>query len=191
MAGVHAGRTGVRYPYATDVASSYGVAMRGRWSMRRQRAGLALGAWSALAGTRSNGSLRAAPGPAMRCASSGADRCGRPIPHPCRCATFFDVRGIAGRADARRRRRARPRAVPGHAAPALAPSPSTRRRRLRADSARRLLELRPGDLVTLGTKVADEGELNVAGQRVAGGMCGAIRGRAAFVVRSLPSRGDA
>jgi flagellar motor switch/type III secretory pathway protein FliN len=58
-------------------------------------------------------------------------------------------------------------------------------------SARRLLELRPGDLVPLGTKVVDEGELNVAGQRVAGGMCGAIRGRAAFVVRSLPSRGDA
>ncbi len=58
-------------------------------------------------------------------------------------------------------------------------------------TARRLLELRPGDLVPLGTKVADEGELNVAGQRVAGGICGAIRGRAAFVVRSLPSRGDA
>jgi flagellar motor switch/type III secretory pathway protein FliN len=58
-------------------------------------------------------------------------------------------------------------------------------------SARRLLELRPGDLVALGTKVADEGELNVAGQRVAGGICGAVRGRAAFIVRSLPSRGDA
>jgi len=57
-------------------------------------------------------------------------------------------------------------------------------------TARRLLELRPGDLVVLGTKVADEGELNVAGQRVADGTCGVARGRTAFVVRSLHARGD-
>lgn len=57
-------------------------------------------------------------------------------------------------------------------------------------SARRLLDLRPGDLVALGTKVVDAGELNVAGQRVAGGICGVVRGRAAFAVRSIHARGD-
>ena len=48
----------------------------------------------------------------------------------------------------------------------------------------RLLDLRPGSVVPLGTKGADDGELNVAGQRVAFGSCGVRNGRAAFQVRS-------
>ncbi len=52
-------------------------------------------------------------------------------------------------------------------------------------TARRLLDLRPGELIVLGTKVVDAGELNVAGQRVAEGVCGVVRGRAAFAVRSI------
>jgi flagellar motor switch/type III secretory pathway protein FliN len=58
-------------------------------------------------------------------------------------------------------------------------------------SAGRLLELRVGDVVTLHTKVEGDGELKVAGQGIAGGICGVVRGRTAFVVRSLYSRGDA
>jgi hypothetical protein len=57
--------------------------------------------------------------------------------------------------------------------------------------ARRLLDLRVGDLVCLRTKVAGEGELNVAGQRIALGTCGVRHGRAAFDVRSAKMRGDA
>ncbi|MGA2392879.1 MAG: FliM/FliN family flagellar motor C-terminal domain-containing protein [Candidatus Lustribacter sp.] len=55
----------------------------------------------------------------------------------------------------------------------------------------RLLELRPGSVVTLGTKVEGEGELNVAGQRIAFGTCGFRHGRTAFEVRSVRLRGDA
>jgi flagellar motor switch/type III secretory pathway protein FliN len=54
----------------------------------------------------------------------------------------------------------------------------------------RLLELRPGMLVPLGTKVEGEGELNVAGQRIGLGTCGLRDGRAAFEVRSITMRGD-
>ena len=55
----------------------------------------------------------------------------------------------------------------------------------------RLLELRVGSVVTLGTKVEGEGELNVAGQRIAFGTCGLRQGRTAFEVRSVMLRGDA
>lgn len=55
----------------------------------------------------------------------------------------------------------------------------------------RLLELRVGSVVTLGTKVEGEGELNVAGQRIAFGTCGLRQGRTAFEVRSIMLRGDA
>jgi hypothetical protein len=57
-------------------------------------------------------------------------------------------------------------------------------------SAGRLLELRIGDIVTLETKVGEDGELKVAGQGIADGICGVVRGRAAFAVRSLYSRGE-
>jgi flagellar motor switch/type III secretory pathway protein FliN len=57
-------------------------------------------------------------------------------------------------------------------------------------TADRLLELQAGDLIVLRTKVAGEGELKVAGQRVAGGLCGVAGGRAAFFVRSVYPRGD-
>jgi flagellar motor switch/type III secretory pathway protein FliN len=55
----------------------------------------------------------------------------------------------------------------------------------------RLLDLQPGSVVLLGTKVAGEGELNVAGQRIAFGTCGVRSGRFAFEVRSVAMRGDA
>jgi flagellar motor switch/type III secretory pathway protein FliN len=55
----------------------------------------------------------------------------------------------------------------------------------------RLLELRLGSVVTLGTKVEGEGELNVAGQRIAFGTCGLRQGHTAFEVRSVMLRGDA
>lgn len=55
----------------------------------------------------------------------------------------------------------------------------------------RLLELRVGDLVRLSTKVADNGELKVGDQRIASGACGVRRGRAAFAVRTVATRGDA
>ena len=54
----------------------------------------------------------------------------------------------------------------------------------------RLLELRVGSVVPLGTKVEGEGELNVAGQRIAFGTCGLRNGRTAFEVRSIMLRGD-
>jgi flagellar motor switch/type III secretory pathway protein FliN len=54
----------------------------------------------------------------------------------------------------------------------------------------RLLELQPGSLVALSTKVEDEGELNLAGQRIALGSCGVRNGRAAFEVRIQTMRGD-
>jgi len=57
--------------------------------------------------------------------------------------------------------------------------------------ASRLLDLRVGDVVRLRTKVAGEGELNVAGQRIAVGTCGVRMGRVAFDVRSITLRGDA
>jgi len=57
--------------------------------------------------------------------------------------------------------------------------------------ASRLLDLRVGDVVRLHTKVAGEGELNVAGQRMAVGTCGVRNGLAAFDVRSTKMRGDA
>jgi len=47
----------------------------------------------------------------------------------------------------------------------------------------RLLDLRPGSVVPLGTKVEGEGELNLAGQRIALGTCGVSNGRSAFQVR--------
>lgn len=53
----------------------------------------------------------------------------------------------------------------------------------------RLLELRAGSVVPLSTKVESEGELNVAGQRIAFGTCGQRHGRPAFEVRSLTMRG--
>jgi hypothetical protein len=54
----------------------------------------------------------------------------------------------------------------------------------------RLLELQPGSLVRLGTKVDGAGELNVAGQGIAFGTCGLRHGRTAFEVRSVSMRGD-
>jgi flagellar motor switch/type III secretory pathway protein FliN len=54
----------------------------------------------------------------------------------------------------------------------------------------RLLELRPGSVVLLGTKVDGAGELNVAGQRIGLGTCGFRDSRAAFEVRSITMRGD-
>jgi hypothetical protein len=54
----------------------------------------------------------------------------------------------------------------------------------------RLLELRAGSVVVLSTKVEGEGELNVAGQRIAFGICGLRHGRPAFEVRSITPRGD-
>jgi flagellar motor switch/type III secretory pathway protein FliN len=54
----------------------------------------------------------------------------------------------------------------------------------------RLLELQPGSVVPLNTKVEEEGELNLAGQRIALGSCGARNGRAAFEVRTQIMRGD-
>ena len=56
--------------------------------------------------------------------------------------------------------------------------------------ASRLLDLRAGDVVRLDTKVAGEGELNLAGHSIAFGTCGVVDGRAAFDVRSA-KRGDA
>lgn len=53
-----------------------------------------------------------------------------------------------------------------------------------------LLELRVGSLVSLSTKVAGQGELNVAGQRIGLGTCGQRHGRLAFEVRSITTRGD-
>ncbi len=55
---------------------------------------------------------------------------------------------------------------------------------------RGLLELRVGSLVSLGTKVAGQGELNVAGQRIGLGTCGQRHGHPAFEVRSITMRGD-
>jgi hypothetical protein len=54
----------------------------------------------------------------------------------------------------------------------------------------RLLDLRAGSLVPLRTKVDGEGELNLAGQRLALGTCGVRNGRSAFEVRSQTLRGD-
>ena len=54
----------------------------------------------------------------------------------------------------------------------------------------RLLDLRVGSVVPLSTKVEDEGELNLAGQRIALGTCGARNGHAAFEIRSQSLRGD-
>jgi flagellar motor switch/type III secretory pathway protein FliN len=58
-------------------------------------------------------------------------------------------------------------------------------------TAPRLLELRTGSFVPISTKVAGEGELNLAGQRLAFGTCGVRNGRAAFEVGSVVLRGDA
>ncbi len=58
-------------------------------------------------------------------------------------------------------------------------------------AASRLLDLRVGDVVRLQTKVAGEGELNVAGHRMGVGTCGVRNGHAAFDVRSTKLRGDA
>lgn len=57
--------------------------------------------------------------------------------------------------------------------------------------AAQLLALRAGSVVPLRTKVAGEGELNLAGQRIAFGTCGVCNGHAAFEVRSIAMRGDA
>ena len=57
--------------------------------------------------------------------------------------------------------------------------------------AARLLDLRQGSVVPLRTKVAGEGELNLAGQRIAFGTCGVRNGHAAFEVGSIAMRGDA
>ena len=46
-----------------------------------------------------------------------------------------------------------------------------------------LLALQPGTVVHLRTKVAGEGELNLAGQRIALGTCGVRHSRSAFEVR--------
>jgi flagellar motor switch/type III secretory pathway protein FliN len=54
-----------------------------------------------------------------------------------------------------------------------------------------LLDLRAGSLVPLRTKVAGEGELKLAGQRIAFGTCGVRNGHTAFEVRSIAMRGDA
>jgi flagellar motor switch/type III secretory pathway protein FliN len=52
-----------------------------------------------------------------------------------------------------------------------------------------LLGLRIGSVVPLGTKVDGEGELNLAGQRIALGTCGLRNGRPAFEVRTQTMRG--
>jgi flagellar motor switch/type III secretory pathway protein FliN len=57
-------------------------------------------------------------------------------------------------------------------------------------SAPRLLDLRVGSLVALSTKVDGQGELNLAGQRIALGTCGARNGHSAFEVRAQTMRGD-
>ncbi len=54
----------------------------------------------------------------------------------------------------------------------------------------RLLDLRIGSVVELDTKVDGEGELNLAGQRIAFGTSGVRNGHAAFEVRSASMRGD-
>jgi flagellar motor switch/type III secretory pathway protein FliN len=54
----------------------------------------------------------------------------------------------------------------------------------------RLLGLRVGSLVPLNTKVDGQGELNLAGQRIALGTCGVRNGHAAFEVRVQTMRGD-
>jgi flagellar motor switch/type III secretory pathway protein FliN len=54
----------------------------------------------------------------------------------------------------------------------------------------RLLGLRVGSLVALSTKVDGQGELNLAGQRIALGTCGVRNGHAAFEVRAQTMRGD-
>ena len=56
--------------------------------------------------------------------------------------------------------------------------------------ASRVLGLRVGDQFGFATKVDGEGELNLAGQRIALGRCGAVNGHAAFEVRSTCTRGD-
>jgi hypothetical protein len=56
--------------------------------------------------------------------------------------------------------------------------------------AHRIATLRPGDLLTLETKVAGDGELNVGGQRIALGTCGALGARSAFAVRSIHQKGE-
>lgn len=56
--------------------------------------------------------------------------------------------------------------------------------------ASRMLALRVGDVIGFATKVDGDGELNLAGQRIALGSCGAVNGRAAFEVRSTCTRGD-
>ena len=48
-----------------------------------------------------------------------------------------------------------------------------------------LLDLRPGSVVPLHTKVAGTSELNLAGQRIALGTCGVLHRRSAFEVRYL------
>ena len=53
------------------------------------------------------------------------------------------------------------------------------------------LNLRVGSIVSLDTKVAGDGELNLAGQGIAFGTCGVRHGRTAFQVRSTRTRGDA
>ena len=57
-------------------------------------------------------------------------------------------------------------------------------------AAAHLLQLGVGDIVRLDTKVAGEGELNLAGRVMAFGTCGVVDGRAAFDVRSTTMRGD-
>ena len=54
-----------------------------------------------------------------------------------------------------------------------------------------LLALQIGTFVPISTKVAGEGELNLAGQRFAFGTCGVRNGRAAFEVGSVVLKGDA
>jgi len=54
----------------------------------------------------------------------------------------------------------------------------------------RLLDLRVGSVVPLRTKVDGDGELNLAGQRIALGTCGVRNGHAAFEVRVQTMRGD-
>jgi flagellar motor switch/type III secretory pathway protein FliN len=55
----------------------------------------------------------------------------------------------------------------------------------------RLLDLRSGCVVPLHTQVVGDGELNLAGQRIAFGTCGVRNGQSAFEVRSIAMRGDA
>jgi flagellar motor switch/type III secretory pathway protein FliN len=57
-------------------------------------------------------------------------------------------------------------------------------------TAPRLLDLRVGSLVPLSTKVDGEGELNLAGQRIALGTPGVRNGHAAFEIRTQTMRGD-